>query len=48
MFANVPVEKQLCGGKFMILPRHPDLMSDQELGEWVHRLVTLKEPASIF
>jgi hypothetical protein len=32
----------------MILPRHPDLMSDQELGEWVHRLVTQKEPESIF
>jgi hypothetical protein len=32
----------------MILPRHPDLMSDPELGEWVHRLVTQKEPESIF
>ena len=32
----------------MILPKHPDQMNDQELGDWVHKLVTLKEPESIF
>jgi hypothetical protein len=32
----------------MILPKHPDLMSDEDLSEWVHRLVSLKTPESIF
>lgn len=32
----------------MILPKHPDLMSDQDLGDWVHRLVTQKQTESIF
>ena len=32
----------------MIVPKHPDLLSDQELSEWVHNLVTQKQPESIF
>jgi predicted HTH transcriptional regulator len=32
----------------MILPKHPDVMSDEDLGDWVLRLVSRKTPESIF
>jgi hypothetical protein len=32
----------------MILPRHPDLMSNEDLEEWVLWLVSSKQPESIF
>ncbi len=32
----------------MILPKHPDLMSDRELEEWIISQVNLKTPESIF